>query len=340
MKQNYNETSVDVLEIVKKIGIILGVFVIVFACLNFIPAKKACDSNVFLEKNSVLIMAEKGGYALNPANTRRAFDKVIKSNSDSDIIELDVRTSKDGILMVWEDATINSAALGEDAEPVYVSDTTCEQLKTYNLGNNFVNKNGVKEYQNKPHSTVVSYGLSMMTFDEFVFRYHTSRSSAYYIVDIQETGERGCEAVDLAIKVLEDESYETFKKRVIFSTADKDVKKHINEKYPDFMVCGKGNYVRNLVSVSKLGYQFLHQADYELVQVGMKAEGLFGIKFNVAKKSFLNKTEARNIATIYTNITTKEDIKALYELGAHVIASPDPIYVDDVITELEKKADK
>lgn len=338
MKQNINGTSYGVLQIIKKIGIILGAVVIVFLSLNFIPAKKATESNVILEKENILIMAEKGGYALNPANTRKAFDRVIKSNSDSDIVELDVRTSKDGILMIWEDATINAAALKEDAEEVYVSDTTAEELKKFNLGNNFVNDKGSKPYQNI--TSYVSQGLSMMTFEEFIYRYNSSRTSVYYMVDIQETGQRGCEAVDLAVKALSDEDYESFKKRVIFSTADLEVKNYINEKYSEFMVCGKGEYVKKLVNVSKLGYQFLHNADYELVQVGMETKGLFGINFNLVKKSFLRKTEARNIATIYTNITTEEEVKALYELGAHVIATPDPIAIDDIINALDKEADK
>lgn len=332
MKQN------GILQIVKKIGIILGVVVIVFLALNFIPAKVATDKNDFLEKNDILIMAEKGGYTLNPANTRKAFDKVIKSSSYSDIVELDVRLSKDEVLMIWEDETINKAALKEDAEVVKVSEKTSEELKKYNLGNNFVSTTGSKPYENI--TSYVSQGLSMMTFDEFVFRYNSSRSSVYYMVDIQETGERGCLAVDKVAEVFKEEDYEKFKTRVILSTNDKEVRKYIEDKYSDYLVCGQGNDAKKLVTVSKLGYQFLYNAKYELVQVDMRNKGIVGINYNVAKKSFIRKIEARNMVAIYTNVVSASDIEILYEIGAHVIGTSNPEFVDKTIKELEKKADK
>ena len=330
MKQKINETSFSVLQIVKKIGIILG--------LVFIADKKATDKNALLEKKDILILAEKGGYELNPANTRKAFDKVIKSTSYSDIVELDVRLSKDGVLMVWEEETINSAALKAEDELVYVSEKTAEELKKYNLGNNFVSSTGTKPYENI--TSYVSQGLSMMTFEEFASRYVSSRSSVYYLVDIQETGEAGRLAVDKAVEVLNDEDYKTFKTRVIFATPNKDVKKYVVEKYSDYMVCGEGNYIKGLVTISKLGYQFVCKADYELVRVDMVQKGLLGLNHNLAKKGFLRKIEARNMVAIYNNVTSEEDVKTLYEIGAHIIGTPNPEAVENVIKKLDKEADK
>lgn len=339
MKKNITVTGsqLKTVHILTKLGIVLGSIIIVFLVLNFIPVTKATDKNVILEKDDILIMAEKGGYIAYPANTRKAFDNVIKNSSYSDIVELDVRTSKDGVLVVWEDETINSAAIKDvEADKVYVRDTNVEDLKKYNLGNNFIDQSNKKPYENI--TSYVSQGLSMLTFEEFVERYITSRSSVYYLVDIQEEGNAGKEAVDKAVEFLKDEEYDSFRKRVFFATSDIDVKEHINEKYPDYVVCGEGKYVNPLVNFSKLGFPFLYKSDYELVQVNMNHQALF--KFNLAKKQFLRKMEARNMAAIYLNILTKEDIETLYEIGAHVIASGNPKFVDQTIKELDKEQDK
>lgn len=336
MKNNVTVTggNLKAVHILSKVGIVLGAIAIVFLILNFIPVAKATEKNVILEKEDILIMAEKGGHIVYPANTRKAFDNVIKNSSYTDIVELDVRTSKDGILVVWEEETINGAALkDEEAEKVYVRNTNVEDLKKYNLGNNFIDQNNKKPYENI--TSYVSQGLSMLTFEEFIERYLSSRSSVYYLVDIQETGNAGIEAVDKAINLLSHEDYETFRTRVLFSTSDIDVKEHIDEEHSEYLVCGKGKYVNPLINLSKLGFPFLYKSDYELVQVNMKHKALFN--FNLAKKPFLRKMEARNMAAIYLNITSEEDVRTLYEIGAHVIASGNPKFIDTTIKAIEKE---
>lgn len=326
------------LQILKKLGIALAVILIFFLSLNFIPVKKAVEDgkHAILNKEEVLIMAEKGGYLLNPANSRRAFDYVINSTKKADIIELDVRKSKDGVLMVWGEEKVNSILLTESEEPVYLRDLTVEELKKLNLGKSFVNAKNEKPYASYTGTNIKSYGLEMLTFQEFVERYYSSRSDAYYLVDLQETGNAGCEAADKVIEILKsDEDYANFKTRVFFQTADLDVKNHIDEKYPEHLVSASGDYIKPLLDVSKLGYQFIYNANYEFVSVNMTESSLFN--YNLAKKNFLSKMEARNIAVIYNNVNTEEEIRTLYEIGAHVISTGDPNYVDGIFTQIEKE---
>ena len=339
------------LQILKKVGIILAVVLIFFLSLNFIPAKKAIEDEKHIilnkietaekdatlkNKEEVLIMAEKGGYLLNPANSRRAFDYVIDSTKKADIIELDLRKSKDGVLMVWEEEKVNSILLTESEEPVYLRDLTVEELKKLNLGKNFVNAKEEKPYASYTGTSIKSYGLEMLTFQEFVECYCSKRADVFYLVDIQEVGNAGCEAVDKAIEILNsDEDFANIKTRVMFSTADLDVKNYINKEYPEHLVCGKGDYVKPLLDVSKLGYQFIYNANYEFVSVNMTESSLFN--YNLAKKNFLSKMEARNIAVIYNNVNTEEEIRTLYEIGAHVISTGDPNFVDGIFTQIEKE---
>lgn len=332
--------SGGVIHILTKIGIILGSLFVIILVLNFIPVAKTCDSNPILEKNDILIMAEKGGYIYQPGNTRKAFDNSVK-DSYTDIVELDIRTAKDGILVVWEEETINSAAVvDKEAEPIYVNNTSVEELKKHNLGKNFIDSSNKKPYEHyTTQSSILSYGLSMMTFEEFVDRY-LSYTSKYYIIDIQESGNAGCEAVDKIVDFLKEEEYEKFRAKVIFSANDQNVYKYINDTYDSYFTCGKGNTVKPLVNYSKFGFQFLYRPTYQLAQVNMRESGIFGINFNLVKGQFINKVSARNIALIYTNVNTKEDIAALYKVGAHVIGTGDQKLVNNTLKELDKEAKK
>lgn len=330
-------SSVATIEILKKIGYIFVIVSVLLIIISVIPAKKVTDNNFILakhDKDGVLIMAEKGGYIQNPANTRKAFDAVIKNSSYTDIVELDVRTSKDGVLVIIEEATLNKAALKDGADPIYVRDLLVSELKKHNLGNNFVNEEGKKPYEGI--SSYESQGLSMLTLDEFFTRYQSSRTSVYYMIDFQENGEVGKEAVDKAVELLAKEDYKTFENRVIFTTTDKELKDYIDEKHDSAVICGNGDYTISLVNALKFGARQLVTPNYELVEFDMNEKGLLGIKFDVSRKSFINLIEEKNMAVIYKNVGTKDQIEELYKLEAHIIASGNPKFVDTTIKEIEK----
>lgn len=334
--------------VLKKLSIVLVVIFVLLVAVNFIPSKKVTDKNVLLEayaKNGILVMAEKGGYVQNPANTRKAFDAIIQTSSGYyvDIVELDVRTSKDGVLVIIEDESINKAAgLAEDAEEIKVSEHTYQELKKYNLGASFVNLNGDKPYESSTNFS--NQGLAMISFEDFLTRYQSNRyttsNRVYYVVDFQETGEAGQAAVKKAVDLLELEKYNNYDERVFFSTTDKALLNHIDDNYGKYLTVGAGNYTRPLVSALKFGYRQLVTPKYEIVQMNIKEEGLLGIKWNVAKRSFMNKIEEKNMVIIYTGITTEAEIKKLYGFEAHVISSGYPKLIDTTIKAIESEENK
>ena len=59
----------------------------------------------FFESTRPLVFAHRGGAALAPENTIAAFDKGLASGADG--IELDVRLSRDGVVVVHHDAILN-----------------------------------------------------------------------------------------------------------------------------------------------------------------------------------------------------------------------------------------
>lgn len=74
-------------------------------------------------KNKFIVIAHRGDHTKNPENTLAAFKAAIKSGAD--YVEVDLRTSKDGHLVVMHDATVDRTTNGKGK----VQDLTWEELK-------------------------------------------------------------------------------------------------------------------------------------------------------------------------------------------------------------------
>ena len=113
----------------KKLGIVilsvvvaLGLF---WAVVNIIPSAKVVDENPWIATDKPMISAHRGGAALNPENTKMAFDYVIKETTYSDAVEFDVKLCKEdengkAEIVIVHDDTINKVALPEGSDSVYV----------------------------------------------------------------------------------------------------------------------------------------------------------------------------------------------------------------------------
>lgn len=333
------------MQVLKKLWIVVIVVIFLFAGYTFIPSKKVVEENIVLAKlekdrentkkeDDILIMAEKGGYLLEPENTKRAFDKSVK-NSNVDIIELDIRTTLDGKLVLIEDETINRLALAEDAEPVYVNKTNLTDLQKYNLGENFKSLNGVYTYRGSDRFS--AQYLTLMTFESFLSTYKSYASSKLYVLDFQETGEAGQDAVKKAVELLERESYEKFLDSIILSSSDAEMVNWLAKEYSEkYAVSGDGEVTTSLLNACKYGFKIFNNPVYSVVQYEMKEQGLFGIKYNTARKSFVHKIEEKNMALIFRNVNTEEGIKKLHGIGTHVIGTGNHELVHSTISDLSK----
>lgn len=78
------------------------------------------------KQNRPYILAHRGASGYAPENTMEAFELAAEMNSDG--VELDVQMSKDGMLVVIHDETIDRTSNGSG----WVKDLTFEQLRQYN----------------------------------------------------------------------------------------------------------------------------------------------------------------------------------------------------------------
>lgn len=85
----------------------------------------------FFGEDDFLIIAHQGGNLVRPDNTLAAFDYAVEL--DVDVLEMDIHSSADGVLMVMHDDTVDRTTDGNGR----IQDLTLTQLKTLDAAHNW-----------------------------------------------------------------------------------------------------------------------------------------------------------------------------------------------------------
>ena len=93
-------------------------------------------SHPLLDRSRPLVIAHRGASALAPENTLEAFDRGFAMGADG--LELDVRLSRDGHVVVVHDATVDRTTDGSGM----VADLTLDALRRLDAGARFVGDDG------------------------------------------------------------------------------------------------------------------------------------------------------------------------------------------------------
>jgi glycerophosphoryl diester phosphodiesterase len=114
----------------KIILLLLGMGIVEMAGYSMLKAEPV--KNMFLSKRfPVMVVAHRGFSGVAPENTLAAFKKAIEVGSD--MIELDVRFSKDGEVVVIHDDTLERTTTGKGR----VIEKTINELKQFEAGSKF-----------------------------------------------------------------------------------------------------------------------------------------------------------------------------------------------------------
>ncbi len=308
------------------LAILIGGFWLV---VNIIPCKKVIDENPFMAKDTTLISAHRGGADLNPENTKKAFDYVIFDTDYTDIVEIDVRTTKDDKLVVIHDETINRTGIKGEADPVKINDVNYLDLLKYNLGVNFVDAKGKKPYENFDFVLAGLSGLTIMTLEEFLIRYNKARDFKLYL-EIKEDNEIGKHAADLALELLD--KYSWWKERTMMISFSTAVVDHIIEVDKDQLVGALGYKIAPELILGLLSLNSLYTPKFHGFQT-QTVNNLGPIKVNCATKRIVKMAHKRNQSITYWTINDKETMEELVSIGVDVITTNSP----DVLAKVLEK---
>ena len=113
------------------------IFLGIYAYMATLEGKPAAPLQIFAEKSHrPLVIAHRGGAGISPENTLFAYKRAIDLGVD--MLELDVRSTSDGKIVVLHDSTVDRTTDGKGA----VADLTFEQVRKLDAGFRWTNDGG------------------------------------------------------------------------------------------------------------------------------------------------------------------------------------------------------
>ena len=303
--------------------------------INVVPPAKSVSDNPFIkgENEKVMIAAHRGGADNNPENTLLAYRKAVNEYK-VDILESDLYLTKDGYLVynhdsyVDETCNINGDISYEEMDNLiddksnrhYIEDYTLEELKQYNFGYYFKDKEGNRPYKDLTNEEVKEKGLQILEVEDLFKEFYETNKDLLFIVEIKNSGERGYEACDKLASALN--KYPEYKDQIVIGTFNPEIETYLKETYPSLHRGASTAGAAGFVITEMLKVNLFNTNKFTCLQVPMSYD-IKGIEIKLDSKMYINRAHRRNIAVQYWTINDKEEMKYLADLGCDAIMTDD-----------------
>lgn len=254
------------------------------------------------------IVAHRGDSARFPENTLEAFFSAYEMGVD--VIETDVHLSKDGVLVIWHDATLDRNTDGTGR----IEDHTLEELKQFDAGYTFSPDKG----QTYPFR---GKGIRLCTLEEALKACPAQR----FNIDLKTKGEA---IVDVFIKVIRD-NHAT--KRVIGASFHLSNLKSLRKKAPEILTSITTEEVRVFLLLQKIGllpaFPFKKRLIIFQVPVG---QGFI----KVITPRFVKTMHKRGAIIQVWTINEEKEMRWLFELGVDAVMTDKPALAFQVAQDM------
>ncbi|MBE6655249.1 MAG: hypothetical protein E7609_00050 [Ruminococcaceae bacterium] len=326
----------------KRLAGFLALLFVFLVVVNVIPPEKSVESNPFLVEEGELpmIAAHRGGGALNPENTVKAFREAVKTYG-VDIIESDLYLTKDGYLVYNHDAYIDETcnvngditldevkALCEKEENRhYIADMTLAELEQYNFGYYFEDENGNRIY--KDAVNVKDMGLGIATVERLFQLFYETHPDLLFIVEIKDEGERGKTACRILSETLD--RFAKYRDQIVVGTFHDEIEDELKANYPDLYRGAPTGTAAKFVITQMLRVNIFDKSDFACLQIPTSYD--LGITVNLDKETYIRRAHRRNIAVQYWTINDEETMRELIALGCDCIMTDNPALLEKVLDE-------
>lgn len=326
----------------KILGIILAAVTLFLLIVNIIPPKDNVENNPFIvEKGKLpMIAAHRGGGECNPENTMLAFREAVKTYN-VEIIESDLYLTKDGYLVynhddyIDETCNVNGDITFDEVKQLckdkskrhYIKDMTLAELRQYNFGYYFEDKNGNRIYKNE--TNLAEKGLQIATIEQLFEEFYKTNPNLMFIVEIKDEGERGYEACRILYETLQ--KYPNYLDKIVIGTFHDEIETELKEKYPSLMRGAPMGTAAKFIVTQMLKVNIFDNGDFACLQIPVDYD--VGITLNLAKKTYIKRAHRRNIAVQYWTINDAETMRKLIEMGCDCIMTDNPELLRSVLEE-------
>lgn len=249
------------------------------------------------------VYAHRGSTVLAPENTGAAFELALGLGAD--VLEIDVRLSRDHEVIVTHDARIDRTCNGNGAVKAH----SLIELKNLNAGWHFTDLEG-KNYRQE--------NIGLMTLTELFEQFPTARIN----IDIKDNSQDAAKAVSLAI-IKADAQH-----RVNVGSFHAKALAHFRTFSPQVTTAATQPEVAQLY----FGRSLANSLKYQYLQIPTQYFAL-----PLATKNFISFAQKRNLAAVYWTINNVEDMKTLVQRGVDGIVTDRVDLACSLLNKIEVK---
>ena len=241
-----------------------------------------------------LVFGHRGGSRLAPENTLAAFDRAVAEGADG--LELDVRLSRDGEVMVCHDPTLDRTCDARGA----VGDLMAAELQRVDAGYRFTPGDGTHPFR--------GCGLSVPTLREVLARHRGHQ----VIVELKDNGEAVAGAAVAVVR--EAAAFD----RVCFGSFHREALRAVRRLAPDAVTSGSRDEVFRAVFCSRLGFLPPFHG-YDALQVPEQRENV-----RVVSPGFLRAARRADVPVQVWVVDGADEIRRLLGWGVDGIITDRP----------------
>ena len=276
----------------KVIGaLLLGVVVMIsalYAALAWSTEESAPEQNISRqEKPRPLVIAHRGGAGLWPENTLYAFERARELGVD--MIETDVHSTSDGVLVLMHDATVDRTTNGTGR----INEMTLAELKKLDAGYRF-STDGMKTFPQRGR------GLTVPTLEEVFAQLPEMRFT------IEPKQERPSLAKPLCRIIRE----KGMTNKVFIGSFRQTVLDEFRKECPEIATSASPVEVSEFMNRSKAGRDDAYRPAMRALQVPEYAVGM-----RVLSKDFVEAAHARNLQVHAWTVNETSAMSRLIEFG-------------------------
>jgi len=253
------------------------------------------------------VVAHRGDSANYPENTLEAFKSAVKMGID--VVETDVHLSKDGVIVIWHDPTLERNTDGSGT----LESHTLAELKGYDAGYTFT-KDGGKTFPFRGR------GIKLCTLEEAL----TECPEQRFNIDLKTPD---LKIVDEFIRIIRKHKAE---KRVVGASFHLANLKALREKAPDILTSITTFEVIPLLFKQKL---HLLPKTFKRKIIFQVPKAQWGIK--VITPSFVREMHKREAVVMVWTINDEETMRYLFSIGVDAVMTDDPALVIKVANEMK-----
>ncbi len=280
--------------------------------------------------DSTDVSAHRIGAGIAPEQTMMAIKNCVENESfEVDVFEFDLHITKDGILVLLHDDTLDRTS---DSEAVFgesevrPENKTYEELRRLNMGAKFENGAGEKPYADLSGDEVPD-DLRIQRLED-VLDYLSTVGDFKYIIEIKNGGELGKKGVDVLYSALKERD---MVEKVVFGTFNEEVSIYVDTTYTDLARSTSINEVIKFYFAA-LTNSKSYEPPCSVLQIPFCAPYLDnGINLGTAK--VVNYAHSHNMALQYWTVNDREDMEYLVSMGADCIMTDYPDVLYEVVND-------